>query len=73
MKVCDRCSKLKCLIHHSKANLDEKIVCGKIKHLLRPNNNQNACKGFVWESRIPHSILVNDLCSIDVYIVSLRF
>ena len=53
------------LIYQSKADLDEKIVFCKI---IR----KNACKGFVWESRIPCSILVHDLCGIEVYIASLR-
>ena len=27
---------------------------------LKPNNKKNVVKGFVWESRIPHYILVHD-------------
>ena len=40
---------------------------------LRPDNQNNACKGFVWESRIPHSILVHYLWGKEVYNISLRY
>ena len=64
--------KTEMLIYQSKANLDEKILFGKLTHHLRSNNQKNPCKGFAWESKIPRSILVFDLCSIEVYVVSFR-
>ena len=48
-----------------------KFCLVKLNIFLRPSNNQNACKGFVWESRIPHSVLVRNLCDIKVYSASL--
>ena len=40
--------------------------------LFKTEKLENACKGFVWGSKIPCSILVHDLCGIKVYIVSFR-
>ena len=58
-------------INQPKANLDEKIVW-RITHPYDPTIKKNACKEFVWESRIPHSSLVHYLCGIEVYIVNIR-
>ena len=33
---------------------------------LRPRNEENAGKGFVWESRIPRPILVHNLLEIEI-------
>ena len=45
---------------------------GKITHLEDPTIRKMP-KGFVWESRIPCSILVYDLCGIEAYIASFRY
>ena len=58
-------SKTKMLIRPLQANLDEKILFGKIK--------QTPCKGLVWETRIPRSTVVHDLCRIDICIASLKY
>ena len=58
--------KTEMLIHHSKANLDEKILFGEMTKSLRPNNSKNVCKELAWEPRTSRSILVHDLCGIEV-------
>ena len=65
LKVCSLNSEFKMLIFQSKANLDEKILFGKITHHLDPEILKSwyeACFG----TRIPHSILVYDLLAIEL-------
>ena len=57
-KVCGRrpVFKTKMLICQSKSDRMKKNLFGKIKS-LRPSNEKNACKGFAYKSKIPHSIV----------------
>ena len=55
------------LICHSKASLDGKFYLVK-SHIFKTQQLENANQVFVWESGNPHSILVYDLCSIEVQI-----
>ena len=66
--------KTKMLIYQSKANLDEKISFGKTAHLEDITIRKMPVRGLgsVCESRIPRSILVHDLCGIEVSIISFR-
>ena len=64
--------KTELLIYQSKANVNKKILFDRITHHLDSEIRKNACKGFIWESNIPRSILVHDLCAIEVHIVSFR-
>ena len=44
-----------------------------IKHLYEPAVRRMPVRGlYVWESRIPRSILFDDLCGIEVHIASFR-
>ena len=52
----------------SKANLAEKILFGKITHLY----DETIRKMPLRESKIPHSIMVYDLCGIEIYIIIFR-
>ena len=60
----------KILIYQTTADSDEKISFWQNQTFVTPKNQKNASKGFI--SRIPRSILVHDLCGIEVYIASLR-
>ena len=64
--------KTKILINQSKVNLDEKILFGDVNLHLDREKGKKTCKRFLWESKIPLSILVHDLCGIEVYIISFR-
>ena len=47
--------------------------CSKLKRLIYQSKaNLDEKHFFAWESKIPRSILVHDLCGIEVYIVSFR-
>ena len=59
--------KTETLMYQSNANLDEQILFGKITHLYEPTSRKMPLKGFVWESKIPRSILVHNLS------ISLKF
>ena len=59
--------KTKMLIYQSKANLDVKILFGNIARLIDPEIRKMLEKGFVW-SKVPYSILVNDLLAIEIKI-----
>ena len=53
-------------IHQSKANIDVKILVGKITH-LRTQKLEKRLSGISnWESRIPQSILIHDLFGIEI-------
>ena len=60
------------LIYQSKANLDHKILFVKITHHLDLEIRKMPVRGFLWESNFPRSILVHDLCGIEVDIVNFR-
>ena len=59
------------LTYQSKANLNEKIVFGKITHHLY-SEIRKCWKEHVLGSRMPHSILVYDLLTIDIKIQFLK-
>ena len=46
--------------------------CTLISHIFMAQQLENACKEFVWELKFSHSILVNDLCGKELYIVIFR-
>ena len=56
------------LIYQPKANVDDKILLDKFTHHLHPEIMNILRKMFVWESRIPHSILAHDLVAIQIQI-----
>ena len=65
-------SKTKMLIYQAKAKLDEKCLLVK-SHIFKTKQlKKKACEESAWESRIPRSYLVLDLCGIEAYIASLR-
>ena len=57
----------KILIYQSKANLDVKISFDNITHLIDPEIRKMLEKVFLG-TKIPHSILVNDLLAIEIKI-----
>ena len=70
IKIMEPIFKTEIQIYQSKANLDEKILFGKNTpntHLWSPKLEKSRT-GFVWESRIPRSILVNDLFGIEIQV-----
>ena len=58
-------------IYQSKANLDEKILFGNIPHLTSPEIRKMLVKG-MFETTVPHSILVHNLPSIEIQIPYLK-
>ena len=63
--------KTKMLVYQSKADFDEKILFGRIIHILRPKIEKclsRACIG----TRGPCSILVNILFAIEIKILFLK-
>ena len=60
--------KIEMLIFRLKANLDERILFGKIIHHLGLESWQRVHLG----TRIPHSILVHDLLAIEIRILFLK-
>ena len=50
----------------------DETICLVKSNICKTQQQSNACKGFVWESRIPHAILAHDLFGIEVCIASLR-
>ena len=60
-----RIHKSKLLIFQSKANLDEKILFGKITRHLDPEIRKMPVKAY-YRTRIPHSILVYDLLAVEI-------
>ena len=65
-------SKTKMVIYQSNANLDEEVLFGK-SHLCDPTIRKMPERGFYEEWRVPSSILVHDLCGIEVYIANLKY
>ena len=59
------------VIYQSKVNLDEKILFGSIPHLTDPKIRKMLEKGMLG-TKIPHSILVHDLPSIEIGIHHLK-
>ena len=46
------------------------LIFGRSARVLKTLDMDSSLKGFTRESKIPYSILVHDLCGIEVYIVS---
>ena len=63
--------KTEIIIYHSKANLDEGILSGKITR-IQTQKLGKCWKGPCLGIRIPHSILVHNLHAIDVKILTLK-
>ena len=63
--------KTEMLIYQSKANLDEKILFDKSTHHLDPEIRKMLVNGMLW-NKVPHSILVHDLPSIEIRILFLK-
>ena len=59
--------KTEMFIYQSNVNLDEKILLGSIPHLTDPEIRKMLVKG-MFGNKIPHSILVHDLPSIETRI-----
>ena len=58
-------------MYQSKVNLDEKILFGSIPHLTDPEIRKMLVKG-MFGNKIPHSLLVHDLPSIEIQIQNLK-
>ena len=58
-------------IYQSKVNLDDKIFFGNIHHLTDPEIRKMLVKGIIG-NKIPHSIVVHDLHSIETGIQRLK-
>ena len=60
------------LLYQPKAKLDVKRLFGKIAHLQDPTISKIPVRSLYRNRENPRSILVHDLCGIEVYIASLR-
>ena len=58
--------KTKMLVYHSKANKEGRILFDEIIHFMEPEIRKIRARGCTGGTKIPHSILVQDLLAIEV-------